>query len=314
MHQNQNKKTHTKHLPVLLDEVIQYLDPQPGESYLDLTAGYGGHAREVLHRTHAAKAVLVDRDEQAIEHLQATFAQDPIDIRHADFYTASKQLREEQQAFDCILADLGISSPHLDKASRGFSIRHEAPLDMRMDQRQTLSADVILNTYSEEELTDILRRYGEEPKARAIAKRIVAKRPLRTTKDLADAAAAVWPGWSKQHPAIRTFQAIRIAVNDEIGQLQTALPEWLALLNPGGRIVVISFHSLEDRVVKQLFAQRSKHAYEADLQLLTKRPVTAAQDELVFNPRARSAKLRAAAKIKNNNKKGSIKSFRTERG
>ncbi|MCA1807414.1 MAG: 16S rRNA (cytosine(1402)-N(4))-methyltransferase RsmH [Actinobacteria bacterium] len=302
MHQNQNKNTNN-HTPVLLEEVLTYLDPKKGEAYLDLTAGYGGHAEEVLRRTQATNAaVLVDRDEQAVVHLKQKFAEALPEIRHMDFYGASRQLNQEKRTFDCILADLGLSSPHLDKASRGFSIRSDAPLDMRMDQRQTLSAELVLNTYGEEELADILHQYGEEPKARAIARRIVAKRPLHTTKGLADIASSVWPGRSKQHPAIRTFQAIRIAVNDEIEQLRAALPEWINMLKPGGRIVVISFHSLEDRVVKQVFAEHSKHSYEADLKLLTKRPVTARHHEIVFNPRARSAKLRAAAKIKNKQK------------
>jgi len=299
----------------LLEEVLTYLDPKQGEAYLDLTAGYGGHAEEVLRRTQATNtAVLVDRDEQAVAHLKKKFAKTPPEIRHMDFYGASKQLSQEERTFDCILADLGLSSPHLDKASRGFSIRTDAPLDMRMDQRQTLSAELVLNTYGEEELADILHQYGEEPKARAIARRIVAKRPLHTTKELADLASSVWPGRSKQHPAIRTFQAIRIAVNDEIEQLKAAMPEWISMLKPGGRIVVISFHSLEDRVVKQTFAEHSKHPYEADLQLLTKRPVTARHHEIVFNPRARSAKLRAAAKIKINKNRKHKKLPNTERG
>jgi 16S rRNA (cytosine1402-N4)-methyltransferase len=167
-----------------------------------------------------------------------------------------------------------------------------------MDQRQDLTADTIVNTYSEADLADVLRRFGEEPKARQIAQMIVEARPLHTTAELAAIAARVWPKRSRVHPATRTFQALRIAVNDELGQLEQALPLWFELLAPGGRLAVISFHSLEDRLVKQAIQEVAGDRYDADLQLLTKHPVTAKPSELVFNPRARSAKLRAAVKIK----------------
>ena len=197
-----------------------------------------------------------------------------------------------------ILADLGVSSPHLNTASRGFAINQDGPLDMRMDQRQELTADAIVNGSSEADLATILRNYGEEPHARRIARAIVAARPIHSTAMLADIVAKQWRGKSKVHPATRTFQALRIAVNDELTLLQKALPLWIQLLKPGGRLAVISFQSLEDRLVKQAFAAVSGSRYDAELQLLTRRPIMADSNELVSNPRARSAKLRAAAKIK----------------
>jgi 16S rRNA (cytosine1402-N4)-methyltransferase len=170
---------------------------------------------------------------------------------------------------------------------------------MRMDTTQELTAEKVVNTYSKEELADVLRRYGEEPKAQKIASLIVGNRPITTTKQLATIAAKAWPGHSKVHPATRTFQAIRARVNDELELLEQALPVWIdKLLAPGGRIVVISFHSLEDRLVKQALAERAGDRYDATLQILTKSPVTGSTDEIAFNPRARSAKLRAAAKQK----------------
>jgi 16S rRNA (cytosine1402-N4)-methyltransferase len=170
---------------------------------------------------------------------------------------------------------------------------------MRMDQSQSLTAEQVVNTYSEDELIDILKRYGEEPKARAIASLIVHNRPIKTTHELAKIVAKAWPGHSRTHPATRTFQGLRIAVNDELELLRKSLPVWIDdLLAPGGRIAIISFHSLEDRLVKQALQDASGDRYDASLRLLTKRPVTGDTTELVSNPRARSAKLRAAAKQK----------------
>lgn len=287
------------HLPVLLHEVLQYLDPRPGESYLDLTAGYGGHARAVIERTGSAgTAVLVDRDQRAIDILTEQFGGRGTKIIHNDFLSASQELTGEGRGFDLILADLGVSSPHLNEAARGFSIGADGPLDMRMDQTQQLTAADIVNRYSHDQLADILAQYGEEPKAKRIATLIVENRPIATTTELARIASRAWPGHSKVHPATRTFQAIRIAVNNELGLLEQSLPLWMHLLNPGGRIAIISFHSLEDRFVKQAFSEAGGDRYDATLRLLTKHPVTASEDEKVFNPRARSAKLRAAAKIK----------------
>jgi 16S rRNA (cytosine1402-N4)-methyltransferase len=296
MHQNNQN---TQHVPVLLDEVLQYLAPQERDVYLDLTAGYGGHASEVVKRTKNYRGmVLVDRDHHAINVLAEKFGVQGAEIVHSDFLSASSKLVEEGRAFDVVLADLGVSSPHLNEASRGFAISAEGPLDMRMDQSQELTAADIVNTYSEVALAEILEHYGEEPKARTIARMIVQNRPYRTTSDLAQIVARAWPGHSKTHPATRTFQALRIAVNDELTLVEQSLPLWIRLLKPGGRLAVISFHSLEDRLVKQAFAEAGGDRYDAELRLLTKRPVMAGNDEIVFNPRARSAKLRAAVKIK----------------
>ena len=300
MHQNQAQK----HAPVLPAHVLHYLSPRTGECYLDLTGGYGGHAGAVLEQTKAPKsAVLVDRDAAATAVLAERFAESGADIRQADFYTASQALAGEGRQFDLILADLGVSSPHLNEASRGFAIAADGPLDMRMDQHQARTAADIVNTYAEQDLAGILARYGEEPKAKQIAARIVRSRPLHTTQELAKVVAAAWPGRSKVHPATRTFQALRIAVNDELELLQHSLPLWIhELLAPGGRIAIISFHSLEDRLVKQALAEVSGERYDAELRLLTKRPATAGSDEVLTNPRARSAKLRAAVKNKNKKK------------
>lgn len=300
MHQeNQNQL----HLPVLLEPVLKYLKPKKGESYLDLTGGYGGHASAVLEKTkNPSGTVLVDRDQNAIAELEKRFKKEiakGLNLRKADFLSASEELRLEEKQFDLILADLGVSSPHLNEASRGFSFKADGPLDMRMDQTQSLTAEKVVNTYSEEELADIIKRYGEEPKAKQVASLIVNNRPYTTTSELANIVARAWPGHSKVHPATRTFQALRIAVNDELELLRKSLPIWMDdLLAPGGRIAVISFHSLEDRIVKQAFADKAGDRYDADLRLLTKKPVVGDKDELVSNPRARSAKLRAASKQK----------------
>lgn len=297
--QNQNNNQ-TVHIPVLLAQVLQYLDPQPGDNYLDLTAGYGGHAGAVLDITqNYTDSVLVDRDENAITALHSRFNGNEaaqIELRSEDFLTATGSLTTSHRQFDLILADLGVSSPHLNEGSRGFAISSNGPLDMRMDQRQFLTAATIANTYSETKLRDILTDYGQEPKARQIAQAIIANRPVSTTEQLAAIAAKAWPGHSRVHPATRTFQALRIAVNDELGQLHAALPLWLQMLKPGGRIAIISFHSLEDRLVKQALADAAGERYDAELTLLTKRPAVADLTETVTNPRARSAKLRAAVK------------------
>ncbi len=299
MHHQKKDDTNDQHLPVLLEPVLDQLSPEEGESYLDLTGGYGGHAQAVLERTkNPAGAVLVDRDPNAIQALEERFAGTGVQIRRSDFYSASRDLAAEGRRFDLILADLGVSSPHLNQASRGFSLKAEGPLDMRMDTTQTLTAEQVVNTYSEEALADILKRYGEEPKAKQIASLIVHNRPFYTTTELAAAAAKAWPGHSKVHPATRTFQALRIAVNDELELLRQALPLWIELLAPGGRLAVISFHSLEDRIVKQVLMEQGGDRYDAPLRVLTKKPVTGNSEELVFNPRARSAKLRAAVKQK----------------
>lgn len=293
-----------KHVPVLLTEVLHYLDPKEGESYLDLTAGYGGHAEQVLSKTKASmRAILIDRDQKAVDHLREKFKRNLPTIIKSDFWQASKELHGRGKKFDLILADLGVSSPHLDIASRGFSLLAEGPLDMRMDQSQKVTAEEIVNNYTEEQLIKIIREYGEEPKARQVARNIVANRPITTTTQLATVVARAWSGpalrgSSRKHPAIRTFQAIRIAVNEELEQVKNVLPILFDMLTPGGRIALISFHSLEDRIIKQAIKEVAGNRYDARLQDLTHKPVTASAEELVFNPRSRSAKLRAAAKIK----------------
>jgi len=303
MHQN------IKHNPVLLEEVLHYLKPKTGDSYLDLTAGYGGHANPILEITGNNKeSYLVDRDPNAIDFLNQEFKGHEINILNQDFYSASKQLLSSGQRFDLILADLGVSSPHLNEPKRGFSIGQEGPLDMRMDQTQTLDAYEIINVYSEKKLANIIKDYGEDPKYIKIANLIVHNRPIKNTTELAKIVSKAWPGHSKTHPATRTFQAIRIAVNDELNLINKSIPIWIDLLKPGGRIVIISFQSLEDRIVKQALAERSGNRLDAILKLLTKKPIVATKDELVFNPRSRSAKLRAAVKI-NKQKKGEYNAY-----
>ena len=286
------------HEPVLLQQVLSFLSPKPNETYLDLTAGYGGHAEAVRFMTDNAPAVLVDRDNMAVTFLQKRFVDKNVTIMQSDFLSASQKLAEQGNKYDLIFADIGVSSPHLNIASRGFAIKYDGPLDMRMDQSQSLTAETIVNSYSEDDLIRILKQYGEEPRARSIAKAIIAARPIHTTSQLADIVAKQFRGYHKVHPATRTFQGLRIAVNDELMQLEKAIPIWVSLLKPGGRLGIISFHSLEDRIVKKAFTERSGDRFDAELSVLTKRPETADKNELVFNPRSRSAKLRVAAKIK----------------
>jgi len=286
------------HVPVLLDASLDVLQPKQNESYLDLTAGYGGHARRFLDKTaNFADSVLVDRDDYALGHLSDLEAKG-VRLLHTDFVSAAKQLIEEGKRFHIVLVDLGVSSPQLDQGQRGFSFTHQGPLDMRMDRRQETSAETLVNTASEEELVRIITRYGEEGLgfARRIARAIVTHRPIHATDVLADLIKQNHRGkWSKIHPATRTFQALRIAVNDELGQIETMLPLLPRLLEPGGRVGVISFHSLEDRLVKQYFKDQQNAGFEAELDILTKKPIDGATYD-VHNPRSRSAKLRAAVK------------------
>lgn len=301
MHQKTKTNNTNQHIPVLLEQTLSYLGPKQGESYLDLTAGYGGHASAIIDRTKSPdKVILVDRDQMALDALHEKFDDSGVEIFHSDFYTASKALQEAGKRFDVILADLGVSSPHLDKADRGFAIMQEGPLDMRMDQMQMLTAEKIVNTYGKDDLIRILKTNGEEPKARRIAELIQDNRPVKTTTELAKIVAKAYPGHSRVHPATRTFQALRIAVNDELELLKLSLPIWFRLLTPGGRLGVISFHSLEDRIVKQVFQEAAGERYDAELRLLTRKPAVGTSDEVVSNPRARSAKLRAVVKINNN--------------
>ena len=289
---------HSLHVPVLLDQVVMSLKPKEGESYLDLTAGYGGHARAILAKTKDyAKATLVDRDEYAIKCL-SSFSSKGSSLIHADFVTAVKKLIKEGRKFDMILIDLGVSSPQLDQSERGFSFTTSGPLDMRMDQRQAKSAQTLINNASVEELTYIINQYGEEPIgfARAIAKAIADKRPIGSTGELADLIKQQYRGrWKKIHPATRTFQAIRIAVNDELRLIEDLLPNLPDLLKKGGRVGIISFHSLEDRIVKKYLKEQAESGIEAQLSVVTKKPLSGKQYD-VNNPRARSSKLRVALK------------------
>lgn len=283
------------HIPVLLSEVLAGLRPQLGETYLDLTAGYGGHASEILDVTQNYKdSVLVDRDEFAIKYLQQKFPRE-VEIKNTDFYSAVLQLAECGKTFDMILADFGVSSPQLDMEERGFSFKTEGPLDMRMDQSQALTADIIVNSFSERELAEIFIKFGEEQpgRSRMLAREIVHHRPVKNTKELADIIISK-SKYSKTHPAARVFQAIRIVVNDELGEIEKTLPLLPKILNKGGRVGIITFHSLEDRLVKDYFKEASSFGEESELTIINKKPITAENQELVINPRARSAKLRLA--------------------
>lgn len=289
------------HIPVLLEKTLEVMNPKLGENYLDLTAGYGGHAGAFFAKTREyATSVLVDRDATTSGHLEE-FIQHGVDFRTLDFLTAAKQLVEEGRSFDLILADLGVSSPQLDRLERGFSFQGHGPLDMRMDQRQTFTAKDIVNSYRRDDLISVIMRYGEEP--RPIVKRIVdaiiearKEQTIETTDQLADVILATHRGRrTRIHPATRTFQALRIEVNNELGQIEDLMPLLPKLLKPQGRVGVISFHSLEDRLVKRFFALEKAAGYEAELGIITKKPLSGATYD-VHNPRSRSAKLRVAVK------------------
>lgn len=284
---------------MLLADTVALLAPKPGETYLDLTAGYGGHASKVIELIGKPQnATLVDRDSNAIAALQNLKAAGARIVK-SDFASAAKSFLDQGDTFDMILIDLGVSSPQLDNAERGFSIQRPGPLDMRMDQSQPQTAADIVNGYTEDKLTQILHDYGEEPKARAIARAIIKARPINTTDELANIVASSIRGkWGKVHPATRTFQAIRIALNGELEQIEKTLPLLPSLLKPDGRVVIISFHSLEDRLVKNFLKSQAESGFEAELRLLTKKPISGETND-VNNPRSRSAKLRAAVKIKN---------------
>jgi 16S rRNA (cytosine1402-N4)-methyltransferase len=277
---------------------LQLLNPKKGEAYLDLTAGYGGHAKAFLEATeNYTDAVLVDRDDYAITRLKA-LSNKGARLLHSDFVSAAKQLIDEEKKFDIVLVDLGVSSPQLDQSERGFSFTNSGPLDMRMDRRQEISAQTLVNRASIDELTHIITQYGEEPIgfARQIVQAIVMARPLKTTDELASLIKQNYRGkWKKTHPATRTFQAIRIAVNDELRQVEELLPLLTKLLNSGGRVGIISFHSLEDRIIKHFFKEEFESGLEGELLSLIKKPIQGA-DYDVHNPRARSSKLRAAVK------------------
>lgn len=297
-HPPQSDASHRLHVPVLLNETLAQLRPIKGENYLDLTAGYGGHASAILEQTqNYADSVLVDRDEFAHAHLQP-FVEKGALLLQTDFVSAARQLIEEGKQFDVMLIDLGVSSPQLDMSQRGFSFTKDGPLDMRMDSRQEVTAETLVNRRSKDELVRIITRYGEEPIgfARRIADAIVEARPIKTTSELANVVLSAHRGkWKRIHPATRTFQALRIAVNDELTQVEEILPLLPQLLSSGGRVGIISFHSLEDRLVKQYFNEQKHAGFEAELEILTKKPL-AGDIYDVHNPRSRSAKLRVAVK------------------
>lgn len=281
------------HLAVLLNEALSYLDPQPGRRYIDATFGAGGHTRALLERTAPDGSVLaLDLDETALEQGRKNLESfgSRLVLVQANF----KDIAAVAQAHgfsevDGILADIGLSSMMIDDPERGFSFMREGPLTMTMDRSQSLTAADIVNTYSEKEIADILYIYGEERRSRPIARSIVRSRPLATTTDLVRAVQRVTggPRYGKIHPATRTFQALRIAVNDELDNLQVFLGSAPTCLRSGGRLAVITFHSLEDRMVK--------HSFRAGTfpgKPLTKKVVTATPEEIEINSRARSAKLR----------------------
>jgi 16S rRNA (cytosine1402-N4)-methyltransferase len=278
---------------------MHYLSPKANDRYLDLTAGFGGHASKAAELVGKnGEIVLIDRDADAVDYLKQKFdSSKRVKILRDDFFTAAIKLLKDGEKFDCILADVGVSSHQLDDSSRGFAFSKAGPLDMRMDTRQAISALDVVNGYTKEELTRILTDLGElSPKqASLLSKEIISRRPLHSTKELVQAA-GILPRKRGKKLEAQIFQAVRIEVNNELGLLRKSLPVWAELLAPQGRLVVISFHSLEDRIVKQFFTQHSKNRYEADLKLLSKKPITASQNEIVYNPRARSARLRAAVK------------------
>lgn len=285
------------HRSVLLEPVIELLNPQSGETYLDFTAGLGGHARAILTKTdNYAGSLLVDRDSQVREYLQPLIDRG-VSFWQIDFLAAAKELVAKQRRFDLILLDLGVSSIQLDQADRGFSFLKSGKLDMRMDRSADLTAEWVVNNYSRGELIRILQEFGDlsARQARSASAAIIGARPLKTTTDLAAAIEQIWPRRGKTHPATQVFQAIRLEVNQELTELTETLPLLEQLLNPGGRVAIISFHSGEDRLVKQFFQQDAKRHLLSQFELITKKPIDG-RIEQAFNPRSRSAKLRVARK------------------
>lgn len=302
------------HQPVLYHEVLDALAPMSGGFYLDGTLGAGGHAEGIL-QTSAPQGKLLglDLDPQALAIARRRLRpfQDRIIIRQISYLQAPVVLNEiGWNNVDGILLDLGISSMQIDRPERGFSFMEEGPLDMRFNQERGLSAEDLINTLSQEELADIIWKFGEERYSRRIARAIVETRPIHTTLELASLIKRAVPGYTAHiHPATRTFQALRIATNKELETLSLALPDLVKCLTPGGRIAVISFHSLEDRIVKLFFKRESQDCicppeqpictcdHVAILNLLTRKPIRAAEQEVKENPRSSSARLRIAEKI-----------------
>jgi 16S rRNA (cytosine1402-N4)-methyltransferase len=297
------------HVPVLLKEAIDFLNVRRGGTYIDATVGLGGHSYEIAKRLGAPGHLIgLDKDPAALERAglrlrRSDFSEAEreqadwprIELRHASFASLTEV---RGRMADGLLADLGVSSLQLSDAARGFSFQADGPLDMRMDPHSERTADQVVNHLDERELADVIYEFGEERRSRRIARAIVRSRPIRSTAHLADViSAAARPMNSEQrriHPATRTFQALRIFVNRELGDLKALLEAAPRILKPGGRVVVISFHSLEDRIVKDAFREGAK---QGSMNVLTKKPLTATEEESDRNPRARSAKLRAAEKV-----------------
>ena len=307
------------HVPVLLEECLTGLDLREGKTYVDCTLGGGGHSLEILRRTKTAKLIGVDKDEDALRAAGERLKEfsDRITLIRRDFKETEAILQEAGvRRVDGVLMDLGVSSFQLDCFERGFSYRaEEAPLDMRMDRRQALTAEIVVNTYDRQQLIRVLREYGEEKFAPRIADFILREReekPIRTCGELVDLIYRAIPAPARRtggHPAKRTFMALRIEVNGELANLKEAVRNWTMALNEGGRICVITFHSLEDRIVKHLFKELESDCVcppgmpvcrcdkMQEIEILTKRPVEPGAEEKEQNPRAESAKLRIAKKV-----------------
>ncbi len=307
-----------KHIPVLLNECIESLNIQPDGIYVDGTVGLGGHSSEIVRHLTTGRLICIDRDETAIERSRERLKEwkDKITFVHGNFCDVAAILKEmEIPKVNGMLFDLGVSSPQLDEGDRGFSYMTDAPLDMRMDRSDTLSAWLIVNKWPQEKLEYIIKVYGEERYARLIAAAVIrarAEQTINTTGQLVEIIKKAVPAAAlreKQHPAKRTFQAIRIAVNDELGAVEKMMEEAPDLLAPGGRLAVISFHSLEDRIVKKGIQSRENGCtcpreapictcgFVQTLKSVSRKPITASEQELEENPRSRSAKLRVAERV-----------------
>jgi len=295
------------HVPVLLKEAIDFLNIRRGGTYIDATVGLGGHSYEIAKRLGAqGRLIGVDKDPAALEKTGVRFQASGVGEERADWpsvelrHGSFADLANDQQpsTIDGILADLGMSSLQLDDPARGFSFQAEGPLDMRMNTQSGETAEQVVNRVDEVTLANLIYEFGEERRSRRIARAIVRSRPIRTTAQLADVVSAAARPMNQAerriHPATRTFQALRIFVNRELDDLRELLNSAPQLLKPGGRLVVISFHSLEDRIVKDAMREAAK---QGAYRLLTKKPVTASEEEIDRNPRSRSAKLRAAERV-----------------
>jgi 16S rRNA (cytosine1402-N4)-methyltransferase len=304
-----------KHVPVLLNECISNLEIKPDGIYVDGTLGRGGHSEKIAEKLQTGRLIALDRDETAIREAGERLAPfgDKVKLVKANFRDIGAVLDSLSiDKVDGMLFDLGVSSPQLDNGERGFSYMADAPLDMRMDRDEALSAWNVVNEWSEAELGRVIRDYGEERYWRSIAEKILERRPINTTLELVDAIKSAMPAKAlreKQHPAKRTFQAIRIAVNDELGALADMLDEAMERLKPGGRLCVITFHSLEDKIVKSAVKSREDGCtcppdfpvcvcgFKQTVRRVTKKPIVPTDEELEINPRSRSAKLRVIEKL-----------------